>query len=162
MKRLITLVSLVFALTVSIKAQESMTLTSLAANTSSNVLAFAAIIDNLTIINATTNMATVKFFDSGTVDTNYIQAAYTSYASYATNFNVVFTNQNNVLVTNTFVGLYTAPTVVAIATNTRTAIMTLVMPASAVLNKDVKLQVLKGLTAVPDQTVTLTTTYRRP
>lgn len=155
--------TILFALALTVSTafgQQSMVLTPLAANTASNVLTGAKIIDNITVLNATTNAATLKFYDSGTTATNYVQAAYTSYASYATNFNVVFTNQNNVLVTNTFAGIYTAPTSNTLATNTRPAVLTVVIPANTSLNKDVKLQTILGLTAIGDQALTLITTYR--
>lgn len=143
-------------------AQEHQILTSLTANTASNILTSASIIDNFTVLNATTNNATVAFYDSATTSTNYAQAAYTSYATYSTNFSVVFTNQNNVLVTNTFVGVATLPTSNSAATNSKPALITLIVPAGTVLNKDVKIQSMLGLTAVPSQNLTLVTTYRTP
>lgn len=142
-------------------SQQLMSVKALPAATATSVLTASAILDNITIINATTNTVTVDFFDSATTSTTMVQAAYTTYASYATNFNVVFTNQNDVLVTNTFSGIYTYPTVVAVATNTRPK-MTVVIPASSTLNKDVKAQVMKGLTAMSSDTTTLTLTYRKP
>lgn len=160
MKNLLSLV-LLGILTISVHAQQLMSVTSLAANTSSNVLSSPAIIDNLTLLNATTNTAICYFFDSSTTATNYVQAAYTSYASYATNYSVVFTNEANVLVTNTFSGVYTAPTANSLATNTRPVLTALVVPAGTSLNKDVKLQTIRGLTAIPNQALTLVTTYRK-
>lgn len=159
MKLIISLFALLATLVFS-QAQQTMVLTSLTANTASNIITGAKIIDNVTILNATTNAATVNFYDSSTTASTYVQAAYTSYATYSTNFNVVFTNQNNVLVTNTFVGVYTAPTANTIATNTRPALLTVIVPAGSTLNKDVKLQTIRGLTAIPDQNLSLITTYR--
>lgn len=161
MKKL--LFSLITALVIPLAAhaQQSMVLTSLAANTSSNVIAQACIVDNFTVVNTTTNTCTVKFFDSATTSTNYSQAAYTSFIQYATNYNVVFTNEAGVLVTNTFAGIYTQPVSNSADTNAvRPTILTLIIPASSTLNKDVKVQVIKGLTAVPSQSCTLVTTYR--
>lgn len=153
---------LLLALTVSLQAQQSMTLTPLAANTVSNILAAGAIIDNLTVINSTTNNATLDFFDTSNTATTYVQQAYSAFSSYATNFTVIWTNASGSLVTNTFSGIYTAPSAVALGTNTRPKVITLVIPASAVLNKDVRLQVVRGLAAVGNQDLTLTTTYRKP
>lgn len=159
-KNLLAAVALFVA--VSASAQQQQLLTSLTANTASNLLAKAYIIDNFIVINSTTNIATLKFYDSSTTSTTMVQAAYTSYSSYATNFSTVFTNEANVLVTNSFTGIYTAPTSNTVATNTRPAIYTLIVPASSTLTKDVRLQVMRGLTVVPNQTTTLLTTYRLP
>lgn len=156
------LLAAVLFVSVSVSAQQQQLLTSLTANTASNLLASAYIIDNFIVINSTTNIATLKFYDSSSTSTTLVQAAYSSYASYATNYSTVFTNEANVLVTNTFVGIYTAPTVHTIATNTRPSIYTLIVPASSTLTKDVRLQVMRGLTVVPNQTTTLLTTYRLP
>lgn len=163
MKKLLSL-ALLLTLPLFAQAQRSqlMVATALAANTSSNVLAAASIIDNFVVLNSTTNIVTVNFYDSNTTATNYTQAAYTSYSTYATNFSVVFTNQTGVLVTNTFVGAYTGPTANSASTNTRPLVTSLIVPASSVLNKDVTLQVMKGLTAQPDGAVRLITTYRKP
>lgn len=159
MKKLLLALAL-SAISLAAQAQQLMKMTSLAADTSSNVLSGSFLVDNLTILNATTNAATVAFYDSATTTTNYVQAAYTSYASYATNFNVIFTNEYNVIITNSYSGIYTAPTAVSIATNTRPAVLTAIVPPGTTLNKDVKLITIRGLTAVPSQAMTLITTYR--
>src|SRR5690348_16407820 len=110
MKKLFLIGLIALASTIASFAQQTMVLTSLAANTVSNIVAFPCIVDNFNIVNNTTNAATINFYDSAATATNYVQQAYTSYASYATNYSVVFTNQTGVLVTNTFSGIYTAPT----------------------------------------------------
>lgn len=161
MKKLFIIAALSLSLLSTI-GQQAMTLTSLTANTVSNVVAQACIIDNFTILNSTTNNARVDFFDAATAVTNYTQAAYTKYVTYSTNFNVVFTNTTGVLVTNTFVGLYTAPEAGTSGSIARAKVASLVIPANSTLNKDVKLQTVLGLTAVPDQSLTLITTYRTP
>lgn len=159
MKKLI--LAIVLALPLIAQAQQQMKLSPLTANVVSNIITAAAIVDNMAVINATTNSATIIFYDHNDADsTNYVQAAYTSYTTYATNYNVVFTNATGVLVTNTFAGLYTAAVSHSASTNQRPVIQTLLVPASSVLNKDLRLQVIRGLLAVPDQDVTLTTTYR--
>jgi len=160
MKKLIALIGLLAGLVYSAQAQQTMVLTSLAANTVSNIVAFPCIIDNFNVVNSTTNVAQVNFYDSAGLTTNYVQGAYTSYASYATNFSVVFTNQTGVLVTNTFAGIYTAPTSNSSSTNTRALLFSAIVPANSVLSKDVKIQTIRGLNAVPNQAVTLVTTYR--
>jgi hypothetical protein len=161
MKILYTLIATA-ALALSVHAQQMQVLTSLAANTASNVLSGGFVVDNFNIINATTNAATLKFYDSSTTTTNYVQAAYTSYTTYATNYSTVITNAAGYIYTNTFVGVYTAPTANAGATNTLPLVQVLIVPANSVLNKDVRILVMRGLTVVPDQALTLLTTYRLP
>lgn len=161
-KSLALLALVLLPLSVSLQAQQTMVLTPLTANTVSNIVAAPVIVDTIQLLNATTNNATLYFFDAATAITNYVQAAYTSYTTYTTNYNVVWTNQNAVLVTNTFNGLYTAPVANSAATNTRPALLTVVVPANTVLNKDVKIQTVLGLTAVGNQNLTLITTYRAP
>lgn len=161
MKKLLTLAVLLTGILTSI-GQQRMVLTSLAANTVSNLVSQAALIDNFAIVNATTNDATVTFYDSSNTSTTIVRNAYVSYSSYATNFNVVFTNATGVLVTNTFSGMFTGPTTNSAVTNARPVIMSIPVPANSILNKDVRLQVLRGINAIPNQAVTITTTYRLP
>lgn len=161
-KRFLVLTISLLALAIPAKAQQLMVLTSLSANTTSNILSASAIIDNLTLINTTTNNAQVNFYDSSNTTTTRVQAAYTAYSSYSTNFSVVWTNEANVLVTNTFSGLYTGPTAVSASTNTLPLVISLFVPASTILNKDVRLHTIRGLNATASQALTLTTTYRNP
>lgn len=154
--------ALAFTLGVTANAQQMMKLTSLSAATAANVLSGPFVIDNFVVVNSTTNNATVYFYDSSTTATNYIAAAYTSFVSYATNYSVVWTNSADVLVTNTFAGTYTGPVANALATNTLPNVQILIVPAGATLNKDVRLQSMRGLTAYATQALTLLTTYRLP
>lgn len=63
------------------------------------------------------------FYDSAANSTTYVAAAYTSYAKYATNYSVTFTNAAGIVMTNTFVGEATLPTSVAASTNERPKII---------------------------------------
>lgn len=162
MKKLFSLVALLIGLAVPAQAQQLMSVTSLAAHTATSVLAASYLIDNFVVINSTTNTAILRFYDSNTSATNMAQAATYSYATWATNYTVVFTNYAGVLVTNSFVGVYTGPTAaVAGATVAKPAMLQLAIPAGTTLNKDVKLLPVLGLAAQCDQAVTLVTTYRR-
>ncbi len=152
---------LLAVLTVSVQAQNFVKMSTLTAAAVSNIVSYPVIVDNFYIQNATTNAATVYFYDSSTTTTNWVGLGTTTYSSYSTNFDVVFTNAASVIVTNTFSGLYTAPTVVAAATNTMTPVLTVIVPGSTVLNRDVKLQTLRGLAVLPTQDLTLITTYRK-
>ena len=146
-----------------LQAQQLQSVVALASNTVSNLLSGAYIIDNFIAINATTNNVTIRFYDTSNTTTTMVQAAYTSYASYATNYSITFTNEAGVLVTNTFAGIYTAPTTNSAATNSKPVIQSIIVPAGTTLNKDVRLQVVKGLAAIPvGSAVTLLTTYRLP
>lgn len=158
MKRYLSLIAAV-VLSFSASAQQ-MEVVELAANTVSNLLSTPKIIDNITVLATTTNNTIVKFYDSSAVSTSIVRAAYTRYASYATNYNVVFTNAAGLLVTNTFVGRFTAPTDVSAVTNERPKVLTLVIPASSQVSQDVTIQTLRGLTAVPTYGAIVTVTYR--
>jgi hypothetical protein len=159
MKKLFSLIALLGLLAISAKA-DGIVVFPLAANTASNVLSGNFIVQAITILNSSTNTATVKLFDSATAATNVYKYAYTSYASYATNFSTVFTNEANVLVTNTFVGVYTGPTSHATNTAVLPTLYTLMVPASATLSKDITIMTSKGLTAVPDQSCSIAVTYK--
>lgn len=159
MKRLFSLIALIGLLAIGAKA-DGIVVYPLASNTASNVLAGNFVVQAITILNASTNTAIVKFFDSGTAATNVFKYVYTSYASYATNFSTVFTNEANVLVTNTFVGVYTGPTSHATNTSVLPTLYTLMVPASATLSRDVTIMTSKGLTAVPTESCTIAVTYK--
>lgn len=159
MKKL--LIALLTIIGISAQAQQLMTVSTLTAHTVASVLATPAIIDNLTVINTTTNVATLKFFDAATAITNYTQGATKRYATWSTNYTTVFTNATGVLVTNTFVGVFTGPTAdVSGATIVRPTMISLAIPPGTTLSKDVKLQPLQGLSCVGNNDLTLAVTYR--
>lgn len=120
------------------------------------------VIDNITVhANSGTNTI-VRFYDASTAKTNVVRAAYTSYSSYATNFSNVYTNEADLLVTNTFVGVYTAPTAVSAVTNSLPTVYSIAVPASTLVGKDVSIQTLRGLSANADQDCQLIITHRSP
>ena len=149
-------------LTAVLPAFADTTVASLTAATPANVLSAPELISNISILATTTNNTTVIFYDTTGTSTNYVQAAYTSYVSYATNYDVVFTNSASILVTNTFRGRYTAPVVNTISTNQRPKMITIIVPASAQYSSDVQLHPLKGLTLLADHAATVTLTYQHP
>lgn len=113
--------------------------------------------------NSVATNTTLKFYDAGTASTSIVRQAYTSYSSYATNFNNVWTNTAGLLVTNTFAGVYRASTSVAAVTNERPKILgPLAAPASAVLTvDDLGFSPNLGLVALSDTASgTLQITYR--
>lgn len=118
------------------------------------------IIDSITFTATTTNNTTVKFYDSSSTATNIVRAAYTSYSSYSTNFDSVFTNEAGILVTNTFVGRYTYPTSVSAVTNERPKLTTIVVPASGQRTKDTTIINARGLTLLSDYDGIVEVTYR--
>ena len=156
MKKLLLLCSLLCVL--NIRADEVVSAT--VANTPLNLLATGKVIENITFTATTAAITTLKVYDAATATTNYIQAAYSSYASYSTNFNVVFTNSAGLLVTNTFAGIYTGPTAVSAVTNQRPRLVTIVVPASSIRSKDVQIQTSLGLTVVSDIAGIVEVTYR--
>lgn len=137
-----------------------MEVTTLTGGTPVNLLSTSKIIDNITVLATTTNVTTLKCYDSSTSTTNIVRAAYTSYASYSTNWSTVFTNESGLLVTNSFTGRYTAPTANSAITNERPKVAVLAVPGSAQLNKDVTLLLTRGLTLLSDKDCVVTVTYR--
>lgn len=137
-----------------------MEVTTLTGGTPVNLFDTGKIIDNITVLATTTNVTTLKAYDSSTSTTNIVHAAYTSYSSYSTNWSVTFTNESGLLVTNSFTGRYTAPVANAAVTNERPKAVTLAVPGSAQLSKDVTLLLTRGLTLVSDKDCVVTVTYR--
>lgn len=161
MRNLLSYLSLAIMLVIAIPAKSDNVVVIGAANVSSNLVATPIITDSITVTATSANITTVRFYDSATTTTNYIQGAYTSYSSYATNYSVIFTNANSFLVTNTFVGVYTLGTVNAASTNTLPLLYTIIVPASAERVKVVKIGVLRGLVAVPNQNCIIEVDYHR-
>lgn len=162
MKRLfIALIALFVTASVHAASVSMFTLTN---NAAIRLLSVQAAVDNLTVYNSSTNAATIRFYDSNAASgagmTSIVRAAYTSYSTYATNYDVAFTNEYNVIITNTFVGTYTAGTSVSAVTNERPVVAILQVPATTILSQDIKLLPVRGLTALSDQDGVLTVTYR--
>ncbi len=158
MKKLLSL--LLLAATLVLTKADGIALTSLTSGVASNLLAGSFVIQNLTIINTSTNINIVKFWDKGTATTNVVRQAYTGYASYATNFSTIFTNEAGLLITNSFAGLYTGPTVNSAVTNAAPIIYVIAAPPGVTISRDVTLMVTKGLTAVPQYDTTAVVTYK--
>jgi hypothetical protein len=96
-----------------------------------NMLAQGAIIERVTFTATTATNTTVKMYDSSGTSTNIVKGAYSRIVSYATNYSVVFTNESDVIITNTYSGVYTGPVAVAASTNERTAFAQMLVPASS-------------------------------
>lgn len=117
----------------------------------------------LKFINATTTNSTLKFYDAATAITNVVRSAYTSYASYATNFSTTFTNTAGIVVTNTWSGMYRAATSNSAVTNERPKILgPFAVPGSATTTIDeVAASPALGLVVLSDlASGTLEVTYR--
>lgn len=134
---------------------------SMAANTASNILSAPYLVQQIQVINSTTNIATVKFFDSATDTTNVVLGATVSYTSYSTNYSTTFTNEMGLLVTNSFTGLYTLASTVDASTNALPTLQTIMVPASGTVTLDTSLYLVRGLAVVPTQNCIISTTYRR-
>lgn len=156
-KLLFFLFALVSGLVTNAQNVEVFTLTSA---TVSNLFSAPRIIQNVTILATTTNNTTVKFYDSSNASTSIVRAAYTSYSSYATNYDVVFTNSAGLLVTNTFDGIYTSSTSNSAVTNERPRVGVITVPASSQLSLDTQWQTIRGLSALPSANCIVTVTYR--
>jgi hypothetical protein len=152
--------SLLLALSVIGAKADAVVIVPLTAGVVSNIVSGSYLVDNITLISTTTNLTTAKFYDAATAITNIVRAAYTSYAGYATNYTVVFTNSATVLVTNTYSGWYTAPTSNAAVTNSRPVVYTIQSPGSSITSKDLLIGTIKGLSVVSDQDAQVAVTYR--
>ena len=134
---------------------------SITGGTAANLLATGGVVvDSITFTATTSTNTTVKLYDSSSTSTNYVAAAYTRYASYATNFDSVFTNENGILVTNTFSGRYTYPTSVTAATNERPKVLNFVVPGSGQRTKDTIWTPARGITILTSNDGIVEVTYR--
>lgn len=138
----------VTALSVPVQAADKVISSAFSTATALNLLSGGKyLVKDILVISGTNVTTTVKFYDS-TAATNYVKAAYTSLASYSTNYNVVFTNAGGLLITNTLTGIYTGTTSVSASTNELPAIVgPYVIPASSSRTiSDVNVLPVKGLT----------------
>ena len=91
------------------------TLKTISANVSATtpltVLTGSYVITDFLFVNSTNVAGTVKFYDSASNGTNYVQGAYTSYSTVSTNWSNVFTNATGIVITNTFTGIANVGTV---------------------------------------------------
>lgn len=124
------------------------------------LLSGAKIVDNVVVLNTNATTAVLRFYDNSTGATSIVRAAYTRYQSIATNFNQIFTNEANVLVTNTFIGVYRAPVAVAAITNERPVLRTIAVPASTTLERALDLQTMLGLVVLSDKTLDILIDHR--
>ena len=155
-----TLLSLFAALAFSAVSFADSAVTVLTANTASNILSSAKIVDGITVTATSTNITTIRFYDSSTTSTTLVQAAYQRWSSYQTNYASVFTNEAGILITNTFRGTWTYPTSVSVATNAKPTLVTIIVPASSQRTKTIQLLTQKGLTAQADQDAIVEVDYR--
>lgn len=118
------------------------------------------VVDSITFTASTTTNTTVKIYDSSTTATNYVAAAYSRWASYATNYDNVWTNESGILVTNSFSGRYTYPTSVSAATNERPKVLNFVVPGSGQRTKDTLWTPARGITILTSNDGIVEVTYR--
>lgn len=159
MKKLFLFLSLLALLTAKSKADNVAAI--ITAGSVSNLVSVPFIADEITVMATSTNLTIVRFYDTATTTTSYVQAATLSYSSYNTNYNEVFTNENGIVLTNTFSGLYTHSTVVSAATNSLPAVQTIILPGNSTYNKTVHLQAFRGVSVVPDNDIVVSLDFRK-
>ena len=160
MKKLINVMLGLF-LTASMAVAQVTISQSITGGTAANLLAAGGVVvDSITFTATTSTNTTVKLYDSSTTSTNYVATAYTRWASYATNFDTVFTNESGILVTNTFSGRWTYPTSVSAATNERPKVMNFVVPGSGQRTKDTIWTPARGITILTSNDGIVEVTYR--
>ena len=128
--------------------------------TAYNVFSTPKSVSRVQFLSSTTNAAIIKLYDSSSTATNYVQAAYNSVGSYATNVVVVTTNPSGLLETNTYPGVFTYTIANSASTNTLPVIGALLAPGSSTGSLTTPIQTLRGLTAVASQAGTLVVTYQ--
>lgn len=160
MKRFITLAALVFASLASFGQSQTTTTAPLTAATTANILAGRYVVDQFYFVNSSTNAATVKLYDAATAITNVVRPAYSSILSYATNYNVTFTNIDGVIHTNTLSGYASITVANTAVTNERVRLIQFTVPPSSSLAIPAQAIVANGLTALSDQSGQLMVTYR--
>lgn len=161
MRILITLALLALGFTAS--AQNKTLVANLTYNTPTNLLAGGKYtILEVLFQNAHATNSTIKFYDSATSSTNYVQAAYTAYSSYSTNYSTTFTNTAGIVITNTWTGTYRSSSSVSAVTNERPAVLgPFFIQASATTTvSDLAVSPNLGLTVYSGATGTLQITYR--
>ena len=98
-------------------AQDSILSATYTAGTPTNLLSGGKyLVKDILFISSSNATTSVKFYDSAG-STNIVRAAYTNFTSYATNYNVVWTNSSGILVTNTQTGVYRQSVPVSASTN---------------------------------------------
>ena len=158
MKKLLTLLSIIAA---TLLTQADQIVLTVAGGSTSNIVTGPIIVDTITATAASSNITTLKFYDSPNATITYIQAATYKLARYATNFSTLVTNAQGVVFTNTFRGQATLPTAVTLATNTLPVVQTMVVPGSALRAKEVKFQTMKGLAVNANEDVVIEIDYRK-
>ncbi len=125
------------------------------------------IVSEIRFINssASSNAATVKFYDSASNDTNYVVQAATAYSTITTNYSTTFTNSSGIVVTNTFSGTYTLGTAVSASTNERPNLLGPFLvpyaPTSPTIIGSIAVAPYAGLTVYSTQAGTIQVTYRQ-
>lgn len=89
------------------------------------------VVNKIDIANATTNAATVTFFDAPGSTLTFTTGAYTGRQSYTTNVVTSWTAITGVTYTDTNTVVYTVPVTVAAATNSFRILNTIVVPANS-------------------------------
>lgn len=160
-----TYIPILFALFLGLtaQAQNKTLVASLTYNTPTNLLVGGKYtILEVLFQNAHATNSTIKFYDSATSSTNYVQAAYTAYSSYATNYSTTFTNTAGIIITNTWSGTYRSSSSVSASTNERPAVLgPFFIQASATTTvSDLAVSPNLGLTVYSGASGTLQITYR--
>lgn len=154
------LVCALFALPVNAQVLRSASFT-VSATTPHTVLSGGPyVITDFTFYNSTNVLGTVKFYDSTSNTTNYVQSAYTAYSTVSTNWSNVFTNATGIIVTNTFTGIANVGTSVSASTNELPARLSFVVPASGSRAIERVFQPARGATVYSTVPGTLEITYR--
>lgn len=154
---LITLASLLALANLTAQTQYSGELT---AATPAEVSDDPVLATELTVINGNTAASVIKLYDTSEASTNIVRAAYSRFISYATNYNVLSTNQQGFVWTNTFAGTFTGPSAVSAVTNERPAVVTRTVPALTTRTYTINVSTLRGLAVVSSQnTNTVEITY---
>lgn len=102
----------------------------------------------------------LKAYDSSS-GTNIVIGSYSRPLSYSTNISVVWTNESDVPLTNTFSGVFTTTETVAASTNERPKFLTTYVPADTQRTRNLNYIATQGLILLSDVNGVVEVTYSR-
>lgn len=159
MKKLLALLALVSLLTLNSQAQNT---TTIGATSGTNVVLSAPY--HLLSITALASVAqTLDFYDSGTTNLFYTNAAYITRSSYATNITNIIAGTattTGIPQTNIYSGIWTYSVTNAASTNRFPIIATIILGANVPITMAVDDRLIRGLAVTTTNSAVVNVTYR--
>jgi hypothetical protein len=158
MKKLLSILALLSLL--SLEKLSAQTTTIVAATTGTNVV-LTAPYHLLSISAFAANAQTISFYDSGTTNLFYTNAAYITRTSYTTNVtNINTATTTGIPQTNIYSGIWTYSVTNAASTNTLPIIATILLGANVPVDVQVNDYLIRGLACVNTTNATIVVTTK--